>query len=95
MLRRTSDPDEWHPSEHKIGSHHVGRETSEHADPPPVRNYRRRRASRMRSSERPELASRLLRPRDEVTVVEHHDPDRSDDYDYYDKDGMRVRVREI
>lgn len=49
-----------------------------------------RRRSRSRSVAEP--ASSFLRPGDNITVVERH---TSGDYDTYDRDGMRVRVREI
>jgi hypothetical protein len=48
----------------------------------------RRRRSRSRSVAEP--AATFLRPGDDITVVE-----KSNDYDTYDRDGMRVRVREI
>lgn len=48
----------------------------------------RRRRSRSRSVAEP--AATFLRAGDNITVVE-----RNSDYDTYDRDGMRVRVREI
>jgi hypothetical protein len=54
-------------------------------------SVRRRRHSRS-ITERP--ASTFLRPGDEITVIERI-PAPGHDYDWYDKDGMRVRVREI
>lgn len=55
----------------------------------------RRSRSRSRSWEEEQAESRFLRPGDEVTVIERHEPRRREDYDWYDRDGMRVRVREI
>jgi hypothetical protein len=53
----------------------------------------RRRRSRSRSmSEQP--ASEFLRPGDNITVIERTSAP-SQEYDWYDKDGMKVRVREI
>lgn len=55
-----------------------------------------------KSHRRPRSESRSLseddrdfRPGDMVTVIEKHRPQRNEDYDWYDEDGMRVRVREI
>ncbi|OAL20246.1 hypothetical protein AYO20_11518 [Fonsecaea nubica] len=59
-----------------------------------VRRGRRRR-SRSRSREDEQSGSGILRPGDEVTVIERHDPRPKKDYDWYDNGGMRVRVREI
>jgi hypothetical protein len=50
-----------------------------------------RRRSRSRSVVEPE--SSFLRPGDHITVLERHGD--AGDYDTYDRDGMRVRVREI
>ena len=56
---------------------------------------RRRSQSRLRLTP-PELSvDTLLRPGDNITVVERRPPTQAADYDWYDKDGMRVRVREI
>ena len=45
----------------------------------------------------PEPRSRLgaKQPGDEVIIIERRKPVSMDDYDWYDKDGVRVRVREI
>lgn len=53
-----------------------------------------------RSRSRPwkggELEDEDLRAGDELTVIERHTPGhRDDDYDWYDDQGMRVKVREI
>jgi hypothetical protein len=48
------------------------------------------RRCRSRSRSVAEPAATFLRPGDDITVVE-----KSNDYDTYDRDGMRVRVREI
>ena len=38
----------------------------------------------------------ILRAGDELIVIERHEPDSDrDDYDWYDGEGMRVRIREI
>ncbi|KIW23012.1 uncharacterized protein PV07_11246 [Cladophialophora immunda] len=55
----------------------------------------RRRKSRSRSREDELSGSGILRPGDEVTVIERHEPRAREDYDWYDGGGMRVRVREI
>jgi hypothetical protein len=54
-----------------------------------------RRRSRTRSWEENESEFELLRPGDELTVIERHQPGHEDHYDWYDNGGMRVRVREI
>jgi hypothetical protein len=67
-------------------------------EPETRRRSRSRRTSRVRSrshSRSPQPASEFLHPGDEVTVIEHHQPKPTEDYDWYDRDGMRVRVREI
>jgi hypothetical protein len=51
---------------------------------------RSRRRSHSRSVAEP--GSTFLRPGDNITVVERHN---NSDYNTYDRDGMRVRVREI
>jgi hypothetical protein len=53
--------------------------------------------SRSRSREAPEPGRSLTlqRPRKEVIAIEHHRQMPTEDYDWYDRDGMRVRVREI
>lgn len=64
------------------------RENAERRDRPVLGSRCR---SRSRSIAEPE--SSFLRPGDHITVVERHRG--ADDYDTYDRDGMRVRVREI
>lgn len=61
--------------------------------PPATMTLRRR--SRSRSIvEQP--ASEFLRPGDNITVIERSSALPShDDYDWYDRDGMKIRVREI
>lgn len=56
---------------------------------------RRRRPSRSRSSSESRRAETFLRPGDDITVIESDRPASQGDYDCYDKDGMRIRVREI
>ena len=53
----------------------------------------RRHRSRSRSVAE-QHASAFLRPGDNVTVIERTSAP-GHDYDWYDKEGMRVRVREI
>lgn len=55
----------------------------------------RRRRSRSRDAHGPRRQPAILRPGDEVIEIEHHRPMPTEDYDWYDRDGMRVRVREI
>ncbi|EXJ74013.1 uncharacterized protein A1O5_02307 [Cladophialophora psammophila CBS 110553] len=55
----------------------------------------RRRRSRSRSREDEHSRSGILRPGDELTVIERHELRARGDYDWYDGGGMRVRVREI
>ena len=58
---------------------------------------RNRGRSRSRSGigQRDHSADSFLRPGDHITAVEHGQPRATDDYDWYDKQGMKVRVREI
>jgi hypothetical protein len=77
-----------------------GRASGERWDEEPEtrRRSRSRRTSRVRSrsqSRSPQPASDFLHPGDEVTVIERYEPKPTEDYDWYDRDGMRVRVREI
>ncbi len=62
------------------------------------RRFERRRHHRHRSRT-PEddhfVERSLLRPGDEVTLIERRRERPSEDYDWYDEEGMRVRVREI
>jgi hypothetical protein len=55
----------------------------------------RRARPKSPSSSEDESEARLLRPGDEVTIIERYPPRQRDDYDWFDEDGMRVRVREI
>jgi hypothetical protein len=55
----------------------------------------RRRRSRSRDTHEPRRRPPVLQPGDEVIEIEHHRPMPTEDYDWYDRDGMRVRVREI
>jgi hypothetical protein len=52
---------------------------------------------RRRSGDRHELRGRspVLRSGDEVTEIQPHKAMSTEDYDWYDRNGMRVRVREI
>jgi hypothetical protein len=95
VVRETQNPPDWEAVEPRRTRGDRSPRQRDDREPLPVRSYRDRRASRPRSTERSETASNILRPGDKVTVVEHHPQEPSDDYDYYDKDGMRVRVREI
>ncbi|EXJ88420.1 hypothetical protein A1O1_05350 [Capronia coronata CBS 617.96] len=54
-----------------------------------------RRRSRSRPLEGQPRGRSILKPGDELTVVERHAPRHSQDYDWYDNEGIRVRVREI
>ena len=54
----------------------------------------RRRRSRSRAAAELTLRVPFLRPGDEVIEIQQH-PAPTEDYDWYDRDGMRVRVREI
>ncbi len=54
----------------------------------------RRRRSRSREVAEPTQQLPFLRPGDEVIEIQRH-PAPTEDYDWYDRDGMRVRVREI
>ncbi|KIX98914.1 uncharacterized protein Z520_05375 [Fonsecaea multimorphosa CBS 102226] len=74
-----------------MGEPELGEEGGRHSR---ARRGRRRR-SRSRSQEDEQSGSRILRPGDEVTVIERHEPKAREDYDWYDDGGMRVRVREI
>jgi hypothetical protein len=57
---------------------------------------RRRHRQRSRTPEDESVVERrILRPGDEVTLIERHRGRPSEDYDWYDEEGMRVRVREI
>ncbi|RMZ85102.1 hypothetical protein DV738_g79, partial [Chaetothyriales sp. CBS 135597] len=47
------------------------------------------------SVSRSDRASRTFRQGGPVEAIDHLTLDRSDDYDYHDKDGMRITVREI
>jgi len=71
-----------------------GRVSEEHRHKTYVRKTksRRRPRSETRSLSEEELD---LRPGDMVTVIERHHPQNNADYDWYDEEGMRVRVREI
>lgn len=64
----------------------------------PRRQTRSGRDGRFRSRSRrlghdAELAG-MMRPGDELTLIERHPPYPPDDYEWYDNEGMRVRVRE-
>lgn len=54
-----------------------------------------RSRSRSRAAPEPGRLLTLQRPRNEVIAIEHHRQMPTEDYDWYDRDGMRVRVREI
>ncbi|ETI26229.1 hypothetical protein G647_03006 [Cladophialophora carrionii CBS 160.54] len=54
----------------------------------------RRQHSRTQSYEEEESEVEVLRPGDELTVIERHGP-VDGDYEWYDDGGIRVRVREI
>ena len=72
---------------------------ADYDDPEPGRARSRR--SRRRPSPSPSWDSEEpedggLRVGDELTVIERHEPaHREDDYDWYDDQGMRVKVREV
>ncbi|EHY59632.1 uncharacterized protein HMPREF1120_07617 [Exophiala dermatitidis NIH/UT8656] len=55
----------------------------------------RRRRSRSRPLDVESSELRILRPGDELTVVERYAPRPNQDYERYDHEGIRVRVREI
>ena len=55
----------------------------------------RRRRSRSREMDEPGRRPLARRPGDEVVETRHHRRMPTEDYDWYDKDGMKVRVREI
>ncbi|RMD39559.1 hypothetical protein DV735_g5572, partial [Chaetothyriales sp. CBS 134920] len=87
--RRSNSTDYYPPSD----------EEPDHLPPPSSREKvrsRRRDAggdSRVRSISRSDLESRTLREDGEVEAIDRLT--LADDYEYYDKDGMRVTVREI
>ena len=56
---------------------------------------RRRSQSRLRLAPAERSADTFLRLGDNITVVERRPPTQAADYDWYDREGMRVRVREI
>jgi hypothetical protein len=53
-----------------------------------------RRSSRPRSRSR-SASTRPVQPGDEISLIDGQGSGDSEDYNWYDKDGMRVRVREI
>ena len=55
----------------------------------------RRGRRQSRDAQEARQALPALRPGDEVIEIEQHRPMPIEDYDWYDRDGMRVRVREI
>jgi hypothetical protein len=55
----------------------------------------RRRKSRSIDTHEPRRRPPVLRTGDEVIDTKHRRPMPTEDYDWYDRDGMRVRVREI
>ena len=55
----------------------------------------RRPRSRSRETQEPRRGQLALRPGDEVIETERHRRMPTEDYDWYDRGGMRVRVREI
>ena len=61
--------------------------------PESARRYRRAR-SRSQAARSSRMAATFLRPGDAVTVIEEQQPPQRE-FDWYDRDGMRVRVREI
>ena len=94
-LARAPSPPETSDSEHRysrMGSRDRGRYQAA-APPEPARRYRRAR-SRSQIARSSQTAATFLRPGDAVTVIEGPEPPPKE-FDWYDKDGMRVRVREI
>jgi|ERR1700722_3931 hypothetical protein len=55
----------------------------------------RRRRSRSRDRHEPRGRPPVLQSGDEVIEIQPHNPMQTEDYDWYDRNGMRVRVREI
>lgn len=90
-----SAPKEWVESDRQIATNNgSGRACAERSNVIDRSKRTRRRRSRSQSTGSPLPASTFLRAGDRVTVIEDHSPTRSD-FDWYDKDGLRVRVREI
>lgn len=61
----------------------------------PRQRSRVRSGSRSQSVQDSQSKSESVEDGDEVTVMEEQGTGRVQDYDWYDKDGMRVRVRQI
>lgn len=83
-----------------IGASSLGYMNRAESDEPSHREAPSRSRGRWRSKSRPweggDPEDEDLRAGDELTVIERHSPGhRDDDYDWYDDQGMRVKVREI
>jgi hypothetical protein len=81
---RPSEPDIIRTTEYETLDHHSRPTTPT-----------RRRRSRSRDRHEPRAGPPVLRSGDEVIEIQPHKPMPTEEYDWYDRNGMRVRVREI
>ena len=94
LARAPSPPDASDSERRYLRRSSRGRGHYQAAAPPELARRYRRARSRSQSARSSQMAATFLRPGDAVTVIEEQQPPPNE-FDWYDKDGMRVRVREI